>query len=84
MRSKVDPNETPRQRFVRLCNARVSILLKRFNVLAHLADRRRYEFSQGDVDKIQNVLQQKLDYVIGKFREQSKEKSSEDEFRLES
>lgn len=83
MRKKIDPNQTPRQRFVRLGNARVNLILKRLNVLANLADRRRYEFSVKDVDLMEKSLRDRLDYIIRKFREHSQESKHGDEFRFE-
>lgn len=75
--------ESPRQKFVRLCNSRVNKTLRKLDILAYLADKRRYEFSQKDVDKIEKALQKKLSYVIQKFREQSKGKPEKEEFHLE-
>lgn len=83
MRKKVDKNETPRQRFVRLCNSRVNTVLKRLNVLSYLADPRRYEFSQRDIDMIEKALREKLDYLVRKFRDQSKPEKGQNEFQLE-
>lgn len=60
------PNEK-RERFKRLGAYRTNEVLKRIKVLGNCANRSAYEYSEEDIEKIFNVITQKVREVKAKF-----------------
>ena len=53
-------NETKRERFVRLAEARTNKILNMLQLLANCANRSTYDYTQEDVDKIFSAIQTQL------------------------
>lgn len=56
-----------RERFKRLATYRTNEILKRLKILGNCANRSAYNYSKEDIDKIFNVISQKLREVKSKF-----------------
>ena len=59
--------ETRRDKFVRLAEARTNAVLEKIRVLSNLANSNRYEYTLKDVKEIFNALEQALDNSKRKF-----------------
>jgi len=64
--------ETKHDKFRRLATHRVTSALKKIELIGNLATS-SYEYSQEEVEKIFNSLQQALDSIRGKFSKSKKE-----------
>jgi hypothetical protein len=64
--------ETKHDKFRRLATQRVTSALKKIELIGNLATS-SYEYSQEEVEKIFNSLQQALDSIKGKFSKSKKE-----------
>ena len=74
------PDESKRDRFVRLAESRTSNALRAIRVIGNLANKAHYEFSAADIKKILNALHKEVDAVGRKFEDiPTKEKA---EFKL--
>ena len=73
-------NETKRERFVRLAEARTNKILNMLRLLGNCASKNNYEYTDDDVRQIFNVLEKELKATKAKFSGQEDEK--EDYFRL--
>ena len=70
-------NETARERFKRLATKRTNEVLRKLKVLGNCANRQVYDYSREDVNKIFNVIHQKVKEIEAKFRA-----SSDENFKL--
>ncbi len=59
--------ETKRERFVRLAENRTNKILDTLQLLGNCSNRSVYEYSQEDIDKIFNAIQQQLNEVKKRF-----------------
>lgn len=62
------PDETPRQKFVRLAELRTSNALASLDKLTTLANKAWYDYEQDDVDKIMDAITQKVTAVERSFK----------------
>ncbi|MDD5038451.1 MAG: hypothetical protein PHN78_03955 [Dehalococcoidales bacterium] len=73
-RKRVNPDETPEQRFKRVAEARTNAALERIRLLGNLADRRRYGYTQPEVDRMFVVLSRQMRAVKAKFESKARER----------
>jgi len=74
------PNETKRERFERIADARTNQVLDKLRILGGLANSRYYDYSQEDVKVIFDAIFEELESTRSKFLSSTKE---ETKFRLE-
>jgi hypothetical protein len=55
-RTPIDPNETPRDRFLRLAQARTGSALNTIKGIGVLGNKAQYEYTEEDVVKIETAL----------------------------
>lgn len=60
-------NETPREKFIRLANARVQKAISAINLVGQLASP-RYDYTDRDVDAIVTVLKAELDKASAQLK----------------
>ena len=60
-------NAERRERFVNVAGSRVLIVVAKLGALAKASNKRGYEFSKADVEKMKAELQTELDNTIGTF-----------------
>ena len=60
-------NETKRERFVRLAEARTNKILEMLRLLGNCSSTANYEYSEEDVKKIFNTLEKELRNTKNKF-----------------
>ena len=63
MKPKTPQNETKHEKFIRLANSRTNKVLKSITVLGNLSHPQLYKYSPKDVDKITNVLYEKVEWL---------------------
>lgn len=73
--------ETKRERFVRLGEARTNKIIKMIQLLGNLSDKRSYEYSEKDINAIFNAIEKELKEARQKF-ENADEKSKKSIFTL--
>lgn len=61
------PLETRHQKFVRLAEQRVNVILDKLRLLGQLSDRRNYEFTDEQISKIFKALDSELKATKSKF-----------------
>lgn len=71
------PKETPRARFVRLANRRVSNAVKRLQHVANLANRHQYEYTPAEAENISVLLTASLAKLQHAFKGNGNGSSSE-------
>lgn len=71
-------NETKRERFVRLAEKRTNEVLERIRILGGCANKRMYDYSKKDADKIFRAIDSELKRVRSLFTEEKK-----NQFKLE-
>lgn len=81
-REKVDPNETPRQRFQRIGGKRVKTALAKIKLIARINNKRSYEYTGEDVDKIEAALNARVEMVIAAMRAGLEKGPASEEFSL--
>jgi len=81
--TKEKPQETNRERFLRLANLRVSRTLKRLRLVGNLSNKSIYEATPEEVDQIFATIQQAVDKAKDRFAEKPKE-VNQDSFELKS
>jgi hypothetical protein len=69
----VDPDEpkadeTPRDRFVRLCELRVSNVLDATRKLGLLGNKSQYEYTDADIEKIKSALEKSMTAALGALK----------------
>lgn len=69
-------NETKRDKFVRLAEARTNKIIDMVQLLGNCSNTSQYEYSQKDVDKIFKAIQLELDEARKRFSKQDSEKGS--------
>jgi len=60
-------NKTKRERFTEVAGSRVQMVIDRIENLSKCANRRNYEFTQGDIDKMFKAISDKLKISKMKF-----------------
>lgn len=68
--------ETKRERFVRLAEARTNKIIDMIQLLGNCSNQGQYEYSQKDVSKIFNAIQAELDSAKKRFNKQDSQKGS--------
>lgn len=63
-----------RKRFLRLAQLRANIVLERLRILGHCANKSAYSFSEQDVNKIFNEIEDQLNDIKSKFKTRIKRK----------
>ena len=69
-------DETKRQKFVRLAEARTNRILDTLTLLGNCSNTGAYEYTQKDVDKIFRAIQTQLDDTKKRFNKQDTSKNS--------
>jgi len=64
--------EAKRERFIRLATLRTNSILDRMRVLGHCANKSAYNFSDEDIDKIFDELEDELRIIKAKFQSRKK------------
>ena len=73
--------ESKREKFVRIAEARTNKIMDMIQLLGNCSNQNQYEYSQKDVNKIFNAIQNELDEAKKRFSKQDSQKSSK--FTLE-
>lgn len=73
-------NESKREKFVRLAEARTNKILNMMRLLGNCSNKNNYEYTDKDVQKIFNTLERELKNTKAKFN--FMEESKEDKFTL--
>jgi hypothetical protein len=68
-------------RFERLAQKRVTEVIKRLRLIANLANRRNYTYTEEHVKQIMDALEVELRLVKAKFRQETAVQSQEFSFR---
>ena len=74
-------NETTRERFVRLAEARTNKIIDMIQLLGNCSNQSQYEYSQKDVAKIFTAIQTEVDSAKKRFSKQDSQKGSK--FKLD-
>ena len=61
--------ETRQDKFVRLAEQRVNVILDKIRLLGQLSNRSNYEYTDAQVETIFKAIQKDLNAVKGKFKE---------------
>ena len=67
-----ETNETREQRFSRLAEQRVNVILDRIRLLGQLANKSNYEYTDAQVEAIFKAIQKDINAAKSKFREGTK------------
>ena len=73
--------ETKRDKFVRLAEARTNKIIDMIRVLGNCSNESQYEYTQKDVNKIFSAIQAELDAAKKRYSKQDSQKSSK--FKLD-
>ena len=73
--------ETKRERFVRLAEARTNKIINMIQLLGNCSNQRMYEYTQKDVNKIFSAIQSELDEAKKRYSKQDNQKGTK--FTLE-
>lgn len=73
--------ETKRDKFVRLAEARTNKIIDMIQLLGNCSNQSQYEYTQRDVHKIFSAIQGELDAAKKRFNKQESQKGSK--FRLD-
>lgn len=68
--------ETKREKFVRIAEARTNKILNMIQLLGNCSNTSMYEYTQKDVNKIFNAIQNELDAAKKKYNKQDSEKGT--------
>lgn len=68
--------ETKREKFVRLAEARTNKILDTLTLLGNCSNTGAYEYSQKDIDKIFKAIQTQVDDTRKRFNKQDSSKST--------
>ena len=74
-------NETKREKFVRIAEARTNKILNMIQLLGNCSNQKQYEYTQKDVNKIFNAIQTEVDEAKKRYSKQDSQKGSK--FTLE-
>ena len=64
--------EAKRSRFIRLATLRTNIILERLRVLGHCANKSAYNFTEKDIEKIFNEIEDEVRLIKAKFQIKAK------------
>ncbi len=67
MRKKTPKNESKRERFKRLAQARTNRVLKTLKILGNCAERSRYEYLKEDVERVFAAVDRRLNKTKARF-----------------
>lgn len=67
-KSKPHSVESNHDRFVRLASSRLSVIKDKLHVLSNLSNRRHYEFSRAEVDKLFADIEDEVQRTRAKFK----------------
>lgn len=73
-------NESKRERFIRLAEARTNKILDMMRLLGNCSNKNNYEYTEQDIQKIFNTLERELKNTKAKFN--IREESKDDKFTL--
>ncbi len=68
--------ETKREKFVRIAEARTNKIINMIQLLGNCSNQNLYEYSQKDINKIFNALQNELDEARKRYSKQDNPKNS--------
>ena len=68
--------ETKREKFVRIAEARTNKIINMIQLLGNCSNQSLYEYSQKDVNKIFNTIQTGLDEAKKRYSKQDSQKGS--------
>lgn len=68
--------ESKRERFVRLAEARTNKIIDMIQLLGNCSNQSQYEYTQKDVSKIFSAIQSELDDAKKRFNKQDSQKGS--------
>lgn len=68
--------ETKRDKFVRLAEARTNKIIDMIQLLGNCSNKNQYEYTQRDVNKIFSAIQTELDAAKKRFNKQESQKGS--------
>ena len=68
--------ETKREKFVRIAEARTNKIINMIQLLGNCSNQSLYEYSQKDVNKIFNPIQTELDEAKKRYSKQDSQKGS--------
>ena len=68
--------ETKREKFVRIAEARTNKIINMIQLLGNCSNQSSYEYSQKDVNKIFNTIQTELDEAKKRYSKQDSQKGS--------
>ena len=68
--------ETKRDKFVRIAEARTNKIINMIQLLGNCSNQSLYEYSQKDVNKIFNTIQAELDEAKKRYSKQDSQKGS--------
>ena len=68
--------ETKREKFVRIAEARTYKIINMIQLLGNCSNQNLYEYSQKDINKIFNALQNELDEARKRYSKQDNPKNS--------
>ncbi len=74
-------NETKREKFVRIAEARTNKIINMIQLLGNCSNQSMYEYSQKDVNKIFSAIQNELDEAKKRYSKQDSQKGTK--FTLE-
>jgi len=80
MSKKTLNNETKRERFIRLAERRINVILEQFRKLGNLSNSRNYEYDDGDIDKMFAALNKALRSTRALYNRKSGTKSASFKF----
>ena len=67
MNNNTKKSETKRDKFIRLAEYRVNQVLDGLRKIGNLSDKRNYEYSDQDIDKIFSVLSKEINKTKNRF-----------------
>lgn len=66
----------PRERFVALASSRVNAAIHQLRLVGNLANKKNYEYSAEDAQKITRALQKEIEELKAKFKGENKDEPS--------
>lgn len=73
--------ETKREKFVRLAEARTNKIIDMIQLLGNCSNQSQYDYTQKDVNKIFNAIQAEIDATKKRYNKQDSQKGSK--FKLD-
>ena len=68
---KIVSKETKEEKFIRLAERRVNVVLERLGMLGQLSDRKNYSYTDAQINRIFRAVEAEVKTTKGKFREES-------------